>query len=339
VSLHVFVPEAAREMEISRPIYPEALLNTPRPMANLALCLNGPAQENGQGLISLDSRYLLPFSLAAVRLDVRQIIFTGSSPLEWPHLERAVALFAGSVERLALHCRAESGCAAAGCIARHLHEIAVFFEPLADVNSAASLFARLGADIAVLREARKDLYCRAILAVSGPMLRSLTTMIELADDAGIDRLEFFSPSMEYPRKGERNGDMTAALFPSSAEIAEFRRNFWELLEEPLFQNRLFDLQITRRQLARILDWYDAESGARSPEPPYCRAPRSCFYVDPNGDIRCCPWLGVLGHARQSLAGLQENAPLQAWRAQISLEKEPLCLRCPGSFPHLLLRNR
>ena len=315
-------------------LYPEFLLEPRRTLPNLTLCLNSSGK-------TLDRRFFLPLANAVQFHGVRNIALMGENPPAHPDFAIALRPLFGKGENLSLWIKPGQSSPCAGLIAHEVNEIIFRLGPYSGPEEIwmAELSA-LQSEVCMLRKERPHLIVKGVLHLSSAIIKALEDAIHRVEDALFDRLEFFPPNFYLsPGSEPATSPLSPDLIPSHEELMRYEKNFWEMLDEPCFQSRLFDLDMTRRQLERVLLFFKAASGHGAFEPPHCRASRTSFYIEPTGHVRCCPWQEAFGDLREmSLREIEESERVHVFRSKINLAIDRICPLCPGDFPHYLWRS-
>jgi len=315
-------------------LYPEILLEPRRTLPNLTLCLNRSGKK-------LDRRFFLPLANAAQFFGVRNIMLMGENPTAHPDFAIALSSFSGKGESLSLWIKPGQSSPCADIIAHEVNEIIFRLGPYSGTEKIwmAELRA-LRSEVRALRKERPHLIIKGVFHLSSATLRAMENVIHRMEEALFDRLEFFPPNLFLnPESEPATLPLSPELIPSHDELIRFEENFWEMLDEHCFQSWLFDLEMTRRQLERVLLFFKSASCRGAFEPPHCRASRISFYVEPTGHIRCCPWQEIFGNLQEmSLHEIEECEHVHDFRSKISLATDRICQKCPGDFPHFLWRS-
>jgi hypothetical protein len=336
-------------------MFPDALFEEYKPLPNIMICLNFPGedgeffdavfQETGRqnNRMSIDRRYFLPLANNASILGVRNIMLSGEDPCQYPDLDYALKCFSGRVENLCLVVRPAQSLGMDSSLVPLLQEI-VYRIPPDFREGQEGYFGKMESlknEISDLRKINRDIKVQAMLYLSGGNLSRLDQVIDLIERCGFDRLHFFPANLYLaPGKGRSAEPNEPGLLPSGEEITNLERTFWDLLEESCFESRLFDLNICRRQLERVLEYFKCALGMGGFPPPYCRAHRIACFIQPGGVVRCCPYQKAIGNlAEKSLIRIRESEELRLFQADINMARDPMCPVCPGVYPHLLWKSR
>lgn len=319
-------------------IYPKVLFESRKPLPNLVLNLN---RKKKDGLLQMDRRFFLPLATSGELLSVRQVILTGEDPLSHDFLREAVEIFSDRFERVSLWLRPGQLRNVDKDIFRRLNDLICLMGPFHEEDEARDSIESLKKETVVLRESDKNLDLRAVLYLSRATINSLPKFVAMIENSGFQKLDFFPPNLFLPEAEKRIEEpLNPSLLPYKKDLLTEEERLWDLLEEPELQTPLFDLNITRRQLLRVYTWYRAALGEGGFAPPYCRAPRLSFYIEPEGLVRCCPWQPVLGNLREeSILKIAGKNHTRYFRADINLAKNRFCPACPGDYPHFLMRIR
>ncbi len=285
----------------------------------------------------LDRRFFLPLAVAARYFWTRQVALLGDDPLSHPHINDALNLWKESAEHLAIWIRPGQLKNHAQVLKSCANEIVYLLGPY-DASSEQwdNDAIMLKKEIAQLKKDSPRLTVRAQIYFSALALSILPKIAQCAQEAQLEKLEFFPPPL-HDSKNNNNSKLNTLLL-TDEQIKKFEENFWEIMDEKYFQSCLFDLDMTRRQLERIINFFKAANGSGNFEPPHCRAPRTALFIEPNGDVRCCPYQTVCGSLWvYPLRSIEESSTTHEFRTKINLYTEKKCLTCPGNYPHLLWR--
>jgi len=334
-------------------LYPSALFEDRKPVPNLMIRLNAPEQEPSafdptvcktefeKNLVYLPSCFLLFFANNIDRFHIRNITLFGTNPFAYPALESALALFAAKPVHVGM------------CLfpnqlpdknPQYLDKMNTLFYrlgPFSGENEISKTFRSLPEEITLLRSLNPSLEIRAILYVSDFCLKNLDRVIHLVENAGFDHLDFFSPNLYINLLNQNEKDLCVQnLVPSKEEIKSLEKDFWNILEQRWFETHLFDLNLCRRQMERVIQFFGAIRGLGEFAPPFCRASRVSFFIEPTGEVRTCPYQKIVGNLRShSLVQISESEELKLFQANLNLAKSPICPSCPGAYPHLLWKTR
>lgn len=336
-------------------MFPDVLFEEHKPLPNIVICLNSLSKEgesfdavfqetgNQNNWMSIDPRHFLPISNNVSILGVRNIMLSGADPCQYPDLEYALKCLSAHVEHLCLVIRPGQSFGMDTSIIPILREIVYRIPP--DFRNGNEEYIRtlesLENEISYLRKKNRDIKVQAMLYLFKGNLSRLDRIVDLMERSGFDRLHFFPANLYLaPGKEKSPEPIEPGLLPSREEIVNLERTFWDLLEERCFESRLFDLNICRRELERVLDYFKAAHSMGEFSPPYCRAPRIAYYIQPGVLVRCCPYQKVIGClAEKSLIQIRRSEELRLFQANINLAKNPFCPACPGVYPHLLWKSR
>lgn len=336
-------------------MFPAILFEDRKPLPNLMICLNSakhgkvsfdsntlnPGSTND--LVSLDPRYFLPLANNARIFHIRNIMLFGADPASYPALEYALKCFSGRVEHIGLVIHPGQSLGIDPNLIPLIQEISYLIPPVfwEDYQGDIQILQSLETEISGLRRENPKLHVQAMLYVSALNLSKLDRVIEIIENEGFDRLHFFPPNL-YLALGEGRSPeaIDPKLIPSREMVETLERDFWNFLEKPCFETRLFDLNVCRRQLERILEFFKAAVGLGDFSPPYCRASRISLFIEPTGVTRCCPYQKTIGDlTKKSLIEIRESEERRLFQTNLNLAKNPLCPVCPGVYPHLLWRSR
>jgi hypothetical protein len=339
----------------AKPMFPATLFEDHKSVPNLIIYINS-SRNNGDSfdsvalnpgspndLASLDPRYFLPLANNAALFRIRNIMLCGANPAVYPDLEYALKCFAGRAEHLCLAIHPGQSSGIDRKLISFINEV-VYIIPAAVREGCSDYFQTLKSmaeEVSDLRDKKPGLPIQAMLCLSAANLSHFDQIIDLIEKDGFDRLHFFPANLYLePGKGRRPEPIDPEQIPSRENIKDLERKFWDLLEERCFETRLFDLNICRRQLERILEYFKAVHNMGEFSPPYCRASRISFFIESKGLVRCCPYQKVTGDlSKKSLIEISESEELHIFQVNLNLARSPLCPVCPGVYPHLLWRSR
>ena len=335
-------------------IYPQILFEDRKPIPNLVIRLHARRGKGGFqpwdkpvgefcGKVSiLERRFLLPLANYTRLFHVRNVLLFGDHPSVYPELEYALDCFSRRVENIVLCLRPGQARGSESLIASKVRQIVYFIGPFADVSSGtADVFPLLKGEIQSIRKANNSISIKAVLYLSFQGIMEIDRLIQKVEEAGFDRLDFFPPNLFIGGAGERClRPMGHELVGSREPMVSLEKRFWDMLEERCFESWLFDLNQTRRQMKRVLNYFKAALGLGDFSPPYCRASRIAFYVDSDAAIRCCPYQEAFGNlGKKSLLEISKGEALRYFRSNLNLARNDICPVCPGTYPHLLWRTR
>lgn len=286
----------------------------------------------------LDRRLFLPLSVAARYFWTRHVALLGDNPLSHPYINEALNLWKGSVENLAVWIRPgqieDHAQMLSACADEIVYLLGPYDSPSNQWDAEAMI---LKNEIAQLKKASPRLRVRAQFYFSSFALPMLPEIIRKAEEAQLEKLEFFSPLL-HDNKNNNKQKIIKNLLLTVDQLNEFEDRFWKIMDEKYFQSCMFDLDMTRRQFERIILYFKAANGNGNFEPPHCRAPRTALFIEPNGDVRCCPFQTVWGSLWENpLRNIEESPATHEFRTKINLYTENKCLVCPGDYPHSLWR--
>ncbi|MBN1902055.1 SPASM domain-containing protein [Candidatus Sumerlaeota bacterium] len=336
-------------------LFPDILFEDHKPLPNLSISLNSSGREeesfdpvspiasNPEHWRNLDPRHFLPLADKISLFHIRNVMLTGVNPAVYPFLKDALKCFSGKVENLSLVISPGQSLNVDLKLIPLLQEIVYLIPPywLNGIRGEREEAESLEYEISHLRKNNRNIAVRAMLYLSARNLSRLGSVIDRVEKAGFDRLYFFPSNLFLlSEKGRVPKPAYPEHLPSEEEVMNLERTFWDFLEERFFESRLFDLNLCRRQLERVLEYFKAALGREEFSPPFCRASRIAIHVDPEGRVRACPYQKVIGDlAKKSLIRIRESEELFLFQANLNLARSPLCPACPGVYPHLLRRSR
>jgi len=323
--------------------YPQVLFEDRKPIPNLMICLNGPAPGNrGENNAPDESsflprRFILPLTVSSELFRVRNITLFGDNPPAHPDFPFILRKLSEKVEHLGVRLKPGQGREARDDIVRYAREVIYLLEPGEPRKEEADL---LREDVAALCSAHRPPFIRGFCFLTGETLSSIEDTVRFAEQAQLNRLDFFPANLFITPLNERcNEPLHPGLLPDREAVSALERDFWEMLEERCFRSWLFDLNVARRQLKRVMEYFKAATGLGEFEPPHCRASRISLFIEPSGQVRFCPFQPAIGElGRHALKEIALSEPLRRFRAHHNLARNPVCPVCPGDFPHLLRRK-
>ncbi len=343
-------------------LYADILFQDRKPIPNLMIRLNARRQEvhttapnpqstirNQQSAIpnpqyiGLARRFILTFATAIEIFRIRNIALLGDNPPVHRDFEFALKTLSCRVENLMVLLRPGQCRGCEMLMSSYASEVVFLIGPFAGETEGElrEIFEGLQGEIEALRREGTNLPVRAILYLSAGSLTRLDEIIPLVESAGFSHLDFYPANPFITSHNERSRTpLNPALIPKPEDLWEIEENFREMLKERCFQSRLFDLKVTRRQIARVLNYFKAATGRANFVPPYCRASRIAFYIEPTGAVRCCPYQPIFGNLfKSTLIEIAQSESLRHFRASLNLARNSICPVCPGDYAHFLWRSR
>lgn len=323
--------------------YPEALFEERPAVPNIAMELNSDLRNDGKPA-EISRRYFLPIITTAEMLSAGNVIFTGDRAGAYPELEYALGIFYKRVRNILLRVHPGEIADKGPMIGKFVDRVDYRLGPWSGKQSEKAVRSEIdnaAQEIEGLKSVHDPPWITASLYTTSFSLRILGQLVEILEKAGFDRLEFFPANLFIaPDNTRRQDPSDPDILLEKEEIKSLEGEFWEMLEEKYFRSRLFDLNISRRQLERTLNYYAAAKGKRDFEPPHCRASRLSLYIDANCGVRVCPFQPTLGNLKKTtLRSISESETLRNFRANMKHNQNPICPPCAGDYPHQLRRSK
>lgn len=314
-------------------LFPEIFLQARHAIPNLMIRMHEAPDTY------LDRRFFLPLTIAARYFWTRHVALLGDNPVSHSHFSEALNLWKGSVENLSVWIRPGQINNRSEILSACANEIVYQLGPYQSSNQWDADAIMFKEEIAKIKTISSRVRIRAVFYFSAFALSTLREIIQKAEEARLDKLEFFPPQLIHDNEySNKYNIITTNELLSNAQLSEFESGFWEIMDDKYFQSCMFDLDMTRRQFERIILFYKAALGNGGFAPPHCRASRTALFIEPNGAVRCCPFQTVLGNLwEKPLRDIEENPSTHDFRTKINLYSDKLCTVCPGDYPHSLWR--
>ena len=161
--------------------------------------------------------------------------------------------------------------------------------------------------------------------------RSLSQLVSLANDIGVDRISFLAPDMASGAFGRTPGASVppdSEILLSAAETRELRSEIENLVSAHRDRFDSGFISESPAKLQHIVEYFEACAGERAFPVNRCNAPMVSAVVTATGDLLPCYFLPVFGNVRnEGLAAALNGKKIRETRnavRQYSLER---CKRC------------